>query len=305
MVNNNLLDQIGKTSLVKLDSFSPVSDVSIYGKLELLNPTGSIKDRIALKMVEGAEMRGELTAGTKIIEATSGNTGISLGMVCALKGYRCNLFMSESKSLERKYMLRYWGCELTLTSSDDPDSSIWAAREMAERGSDGIFYINQNENQDNVLAHLEGTGREIVDDLDGDVNAVVAGFGTGGTLMGIGEALREAGTGGKIVSVEPSSIDSRIEGIKNSTEGYMPTIFDAGLVDEILRIEDHDAIATSKMLARHEGIFAGISSGATVWAAVQLARKMKRGNIVAIIADRGDRYYSTSLFDEARREANP
>jgi len=305
MVHRNLLDQIGNTPLVKLESFSPDSDVSIYGKLEFLNPTGSIKDRIALRMVEDAETRGELTAGTTIIEATSGNTGISLGMVCAMKGYQCNLFMSELKSFERRYMLRYWGCELTLTSGDDPDSSIWAAKEMDEKNSDGIFYINQNENQNNVLAHLEGTGREIVDDLEGNVDAVVAGFGTGGTLMGVGAALREAGTESRVIGVEPSSIGSRIEGIKNSTEGYMPTIYDADKVDEIIRVEDIDAIATSKMLAGQEGIFAGISSGATVWAAVQLARKMKHGNIVAIIADRGDRYYSTPLFDEAREEANP
>jgi cysteine synthase len=199
-------------------------------------------------------------------------------------------------------MLRYWGCELTLTSSDDPDSSIWAAKEQAERETEGIFYINQNENPDNVLAHQEGTGREIVTDLGGDVDVVVAGFGTGGTLMGLSEAFRDAGLGARIVSAEPTVSKSAIEGIKQSGEGYMPTIYDSGCVNEIIRVEDHDAIATARLLSEQEGIFAGTSSGATVWAAMQIARKMERGNIVAIIADSAQRYFSTPLFDQARGE---
>jgi len=297
---STLLDHIGNTPLVELRRLSPTSGVSILGKLELFNPTGSIKDRTALRMIEGAEQRGELTAGMTVIEATSGNTGISLGMVCALKGYRCNFFMSESKSLERRLMLHYLGCDVTLTSSDDPDSSIWAAKEMAEQEAEGIFYINQNENPDNVLAHREGTGQEIVADLGGEVDAVVAGFGTGGTLMGISEAFQEAGVAARIVSVEPTSSKSVIEGITQSEEGYIPTIYDAARVDEIIQVADQDALATTRLLAEKEGISAGISSGATVWAAMQLARRMERGNIVAIIADSAARYFSTPLFEGAR-----
>lgn len=300
MANSNILDNIGNTPLVRLDSLCPEGDVSVFGKLEMANPTGSMKDRIALRMIEGAEERGELDSGRTVIEATSGNTGISLGMVCTVKGYRCNVLMTETKSVERRFMLRYWGCELTLTSGDDPDSSIWEAKAMAETEPEKYFYINQSENEDNILAHYEGTGPEIIKDLNGKVDAFVAGFGTGGTLMGVGRALREAGTGARLVAVEPTSLKSRIEGIKYSEEGYMPTIFDGDQIDEVVRVRDEDAIETARLLATREGIMAGISSGATVWTAVQLAKKMNRGNIVAIIADRGERYFSTPLFDGVR-----
>ncbi len=295
----NLLDTIGSTPLIRFDGLSPVPGVSIWGKLELSNPTGSIKDRIALRMIESAEERGALTRDMKVIEATSGNTGISLGMVCALKGYRCNFFMSEGKSIERRVMLRYWGCDLTLTSADDHDSAVLAAQELAAAGRDDIFYINQNENPDNTAAHREGTGREIVTALDGRVDAVVAGFGTGGTLMGCAEALNEAGVKAGVISVEPTFDESRIDGIMRSDVGYMPTIFDAGQIDEVVGVEDHDAFATTRLLARREGVFAGISSGATLFAAIELAKKMKKGNIVVIIADRAERYFSTPLFNEA------
>jgi len=298
-VHGNLLDTIGKTPLIRFDRLSPVPGVTIWGKLELNNPTGSIKDRIALRMIEGAEARGTLDRDMTIIEATSGNTGISLGMVCALKGYRCNLFMSEGKSFERRVMLRYWGCDLTLTPADDHDSAVLAAQELAASGREDIFYINQNENSDNVAAHREGTGREIVTDLDGRVDAVVAGFGTGGTLMGCAEALREAGVKAGIISVEPTFDESRIDGIMRSNIGYMPTIFDTGQIDEVVPVEDRDAFATAQLLARREGIFAGISSGATLFAAIELARRMNKGNIVVIIADRAERYFSTPLFEEA------
>ncbi len=302
-VHGNLLDSIGNTPLVRLDSLSPVPGVSIWGKLELCNPTGSIKDRIALRMIEEAEERGDLTREMTIIEATSGNTGISLGMVCALKGYRCNLLMSEAKSIERRFMLRYWGCDLTLTSADDHDSAIKAAKELAGSGRDDLFYINQNENRDNVTAHRDGTGREIVADLEGKVDAVIAGFGTGGTLMGMAEALREAGVNAPVISVEPVIDESRIDGIMRSNGGhYMPTIYNDDLVDEIMRVDDRDAIVTTQLLARQEGVFAGLSSGATVFAAVELAKRMKKGNIVAVIADRAERYFSTPLFDEAKEK---
>jgi cysteine synthase len=299
-VHGNLLDRIGNTPLVRFDNLDLDPHVAIWGKLELCNPSGSIKDRIALRMIAGAEERGELTSDMTIIEATSGNTGISLGMVSTIKGYRCNLFMSEGKSIERRMLLRYWGCDLTLTDADDHDSAILAAQALDASGRDDIFYINQNENPDNVAAHREGTGREIVTALEGQVDAVVAGFGTGGTLMGCAQALRDAGLKGRIISVEPAVDESQIDGIMRSNVGYMPTIFEADLVDEMVAVKDGDAFAAARLLALREGLMAGISSGANLHAALELAKRMKRGNIVIIIADRAERYFSTPLFDEAR-----
>jgi cysteine synthase len=302
MLSQNMLDLIGNTPLVLLDRINPNSKVSIYAKLESNNPSGSLKDRIAKYMIESAEKKGLLDPKKTIIEATSGNTGIALGMVCAVKGYKCKLFMLESKSLERRFLLRYWGAELVLTTKDDADSHIYAAKKLIAEEPDKYFYIDQNENEDNVLAHYNGTGKEIVKDLDGKVDAFIAGFGTGGVLMGVGRALKEAKTGARIISVEPGKAISKIDGLKFSGEGYTPTIYHEELIDETVRVSDEDAIETGKRLSKIEGIMGGISSGATVWAALQTAKKMDKGNIVVIIGDRGERYFSTALFDEAKKE---
>jgi len=302
---SHMFDLIGNTPLVKLNHLAPHPGVELWAKLESHNPTGSLKDRIARYMIEEAERRGELdpkNPGRTVIEATSGNTGIALGMVCAVRGYACNLLMLESKSLERRFMLRYWGAELTLTPADDADSHIWQAKQMVADSPDDYYYVDQNENEDNVLAHYHGTGAEIVAETEGRIDAFIAGFGTGGTMMGVGRALKEAGSGAALISVEPEAAISRIDGLKYSGEGYMPPIWDEALIDEIVPVPDSEAIRYGRLLARQEGILAGISSGATACAAVELARKMEHGRIVFVVGDRGERYFSTPLFDEARVE---
>ena len=297
-VHQSVLANIGNTPLIRLQRSSPNPEVEIWGKLELANPSGSLKDRIALHMIEEAERRGELEPGMTIVEATSGNTGISLGMVAAVKGYRLKLFMLESKTIERRKMLRYWGSELVLTTQDDPDSHIYGAQELIAESPESYFYINQNENPDNVTAHLQGTGAEIVDDLHGDVAAFVAGYGTGGTLMGVARHFQACGVEARIVAVEPGGEPrAKIDGLKHSSEAYQPPIYDRSLISETIEVTEDDAYAATREIATREGIIAGLSSGAGLWAAQQLAQTMDSGNIVVILGDRGERYFSTRLFD--------
>lgn len=293
-----VLDQIGSTPLVRLQRSSPNPDVHIWAKLELANPSGSLKDRIALHMIREAEKRGELEPGMTIVEATSGNTGIALGMVAAVKGYRTKLFMLENKTIERRKMLRFWGCDLQLTTQDDPDSHIYGAKELIEREPQSYFYINQNENRDNAGAHFAGTAPEIVEALDGNVDAFVAGFGTGGMLMGVAAYFREQGIDARIVAVEPGGEPrAKIDGLKHSSESYQPLIYDRSQIDETLEAPEDEAYRAAKEIAEKEGIIAGLSSGACLWAAQRVARTMDRGNLVVLFGDRGERYFSTRLFD--------
>lgn len=293
----NVLDQIGHTPLVKLERSSPNPAVTIYAKLELANPSGSLKDRIARYMIEQAEKRGELRPGMAIIEATSGNTGIALGMVAAVKGYKLKLFMLESKTIERRKLLRHWGADLELTTQDDPDSHIWGAQALAEREPASYYYINQNENEDNVWAHYHGTGREIAEELDGDVEAFVTGFGTGGSLVGVGRYFRDHGVGAEIVAVEPATSKEGIDGLKSSQEKYQPKIYDRSLVTSTETVTGPEAIAATRAIAREEGILAGISSGAQLVAARRVASRMESGNVVVLFCDRGERYFSTPVFE--------
>ena len=293
-----VLDQIGNTPLVRLQRSSPNPDVQIWAKLELANPSGSLKDRIALHMIQRAEERGELRPGMTIVEATSGNTGIALGMVAAVKGYDLKLFMLENKTLERRKLLLYWGTDLVLTTQDDPDSHIYGAKEIIERQPDRCFYINQNENPDNVGAHRTGTGPEITQALDGKIDAFVAGFGTGGLLMGMASHFREQGVGARMVAVEPGGEPrAKIDGLKHSSETYQPLIYDRSAIDETLEAPEDETYRVTREIATQEGILAGLSSGACLWAAQQVARRMDRGNVVVLFADRGERYFSTRLFD--------
>ncbi len=295
---STLLDAIGETPLVLLGRSSPNPNVKIWAKLELANPSGSLKDRIALFMIEQAEKRGELRPGMTIVEATSGNTGIALGMVAAVKGYRLKLFMLENKTLERRKMLRYWGADLVLTSKDDPDSHIFGAQQLIADHPESYFYINQNENDDNVEAHSRGTAAEILRDLDGDVTAFVSGFGTGGTLMGIARRFRADGIDARVVAVEPGGEPrAKIDGLKHSSEAYQPLIYDRSLITQTIEVPEEDAYRTTREIARREGMIAGLSSGASLWAAQQLAGQLERGNIVVVLGDRGERYFSTRLFD--------
>jgi cysteine synthase len=298
MGNHSLLATIGNTPLIQLQRSSPNPNVTIWAKLELANPSGSLKDRIALHMIEAAEARGELEPGVTIVEATSGNTGIALGMVAAVKGYPLKLFMLENKTVERRKMLRYWGADLVLTTKDDPDSHIFGAQALIAAEPQNYFYINQNENRDNIIAHSQGTGAEILTQLDGDVAAFVSGFGTGGTLMGVAQYFRQQGVEGKIVAVEPGGEPrAKIDGLKHSSEAYQPLIYDRELIDQTIEVAEDDAYETTRQIARQEGVIAGLSSGAALWAAQQLATSMDGGNIVVIFGDRGERYFSTRLFD--------
>jgi cysteine synthase len=295
----DILAYVGKTPIIELKRSSPNPDVKIWAKLELCNPTGSLKDRIALFMIEQAEKRGELRPGMTIIEATSGNTGIALGMAATVKGYKLKLFMLESKTIERRKMLRFWGADLVLTTKDDPDSHIYGAQELIAAEPDKYFYINQNENEDNILAHIEGTGGEIATQLDGRVDAFVAGFGTGGTLMGVSRYFQEQGIGARICAVEPGGEPrAKIDGLKHSSEAYQPLIYDRELIHETIEVPEDETYRTTREIASKEGVIAGLSSGASLWAAQQLAQRMDKGNIVVIFGDRGERYFSTKLFSD-------
>jgi len=294
-----LLDLIGNTPLVELRSFSKNPSVKIFAKLELMNPSGSLKDRIAKYMIESAEATGKLTSGKTIIEASSGNTGISLSMVGSLKGYRTKIFMPESKSIERRIMMRMWGAELILTPRNNPHSHIEAAKELSTNTTD-YFYIDQNENQDNVLAHYHHTAAEILEQMPGSIDAVIAGIGTGGTIMGVGRRLKEANSKTQVVAVQPAEGISKIEGLLHLDGSYVPGICDLSLIDKNIYVEDPNAIETACKLALQEGIFAGISSGAVLYAALSLAETMEKGQIVIILGDRGERYLSTDLCLHAR-----
>jgi len=294
----DLLALIGNTPLIRLRRSSPNLSVQIWAKLELSNPSGSLKDRIALFMIEEAERRGELRPGMTIIEATSGNTGIALGMVAAVKGYKLKLFMLENKTIERRKMLRYWGADLVLTSKEDPDSHIWGAQAQIAEDPESFFYINQNENPDNVTAHSLGTAGETARQLDGKIDDFVAGFGTGGTLMGAAQYFQDQGIGARIVAVEPGGEPrAKIDGLKHSSEAYQPPIYDRQFLDRTIEVPEDAAYETTLQIARREGVIAGLSSGACLWAAQQMAAEMDSGNIVVLFGDRGERYFSTRLFD--------
>jgi cysteine synthase len=296
--HTDLLALIGNTPLIRLQRSSPNPSVQILAKLELSNPSGSLKDRIALYMIEEAERRGELRPGMTIIEATSGNTGIALGMVAAVKGYKLKLFMLENKTIERRKMLRYWGADLVLTSKEDPDSHIWGAQAQIAEDPESFFYINQNENPDNVTAHSLGTAGETARQLDGKIDAFVAGFGTGGTLMGAAQYFQEQGIGARIVAVEPGGEPrAKIDGLKHSSEAYQPPIYDRRSLDSTIEVPEDAAYETTLQSARREGVIAGLSSGACLWAAQQMATEMDSGNVVVLFGDRGERYFSTRLFD--------
>ena len=293
----DVLSTIGNTPLVQLRRSSPNPKVEIWAKLELANPTGSLKDRIAKHMIEQAEAAGQLRPGMTIVEATSGNTGIALGMVAAVKGYALELYMLETKTIERRKLLRYWGAELKLTTGADPDSHIWGARQRAEDAPEQVFYINQNENPENVRAHQLGIGRELVEQTGGRVDAFVTGFGTGGCLMGVAAAFEAAGVEAAVVAVEPASSREGIDGLKFGEEAYQPPIYDRSRIRRTIRVRGEDAIATTKAIAKTEGIIAGISSGAQLWAAQRLAEEMDQGRIVVAFCDRGERYFSTPVFE--------
>jgi len=293
---HNILDLIGNTPLVEIRTLNPNKKVKIYAKLEGTNPGGSVKDRTALYMIERAEERGDLTAGKTILEATSGNTGIGLALVAAVKGYNLTLAMSESASEERKKILKAMGAHLHLTPANlGTDGAIEVAYEMLREDPERYFATDQFNTEDNVMAHYYGTAEEIWRQTDQKVTMVVATLGTSGTVMGISRRLKEYNKDIKIIGVEPY-LHHKIQGLKNMKESYRPGIFDRKRLDEKINILDEDAFEMARTLARTEGLFVGMSSGAAMHVALEKARSMEEGLIVVIFPDSGERYLSTPLF---------
>jgi len=293
---SSIIDSIGNTPLVEITRLNPNKKVKILAKIESANPGGSIKDRTALFMIEGAEKRGDLTAGKIILEATSGNTGIGLAMIAAVKGYKLFLTMSESASEERKKILRAYGAELYFTPANQgTDGAIELAYKMLRENPDKYYCTDQFNNEDNIAAHYYGTGQEIWEQTDGAVTMVVASLGTTGTAMGVSQRLKELKPEIKVIGVEPY-LQHKIQGLKNMRESYRPGIFDRRKIDEKVNIFDEDAFAMARRLAREEGIMVGMSSGAAMFIAVQKALQLQEGVVVVIFPDSGERYLSTELY---------
>lgn len=303
VVHASVLELIGGTPMVRLGRVIPEGSATVLGKLENLNPGGSVKDRIALAMIETAERAGLVRPGDTIIEPTSGNTGIGLALVCAVKGYRLVLTMPEDMSLERRRLLERYGVELVLTPAiEGMTGAVTAANELVGTHP-GYFMPQQFENPANPEVHYQTTGREILGATGGQIDAFVAGVGTGGTITGVGRLLREEiGAAVQIVAVEParspvlSGGRPGMHGIQGIGASFVPGVLDRGIYDEVMRIEDRDAMAMSRRLAREEGMLAGISAGANVFAARKVAERLGSGKtVVTIICDTGERYLSVNM----------
>ena len=303
-IHQNVAGTIGRTPLVRLRRVGGELPAEIAVKLEYFNPLGSVKDRIAAAMIDDAERRGQITADTLIVEPTSGNTGIGLAFVCATRGYRLCLTMPETMSVERQKLLRHLGAELVLTPGAQ---GMGGAIEQAHRlvaETDGAFMPNQFANPANPKIHRETTAEEIWADTDGRVDILVAGVGTGGTITGIGGALKEKHPGFRCVAVEPAASPVLSGGEKGPHKiqgigaGFVPEVLDRSLIDEVVTVTDENAFETARRLADHEGILCGISSGAAVWAAIQVASRPENAGkrIVTILPSTGERYLSTDLF---------
>ena len=297
----SVLDLIGNTSLVRLNRVVPEGAAEVLGKLEAQNPAGSVKDRIALSMIEAAERAGAIKPGDTLVEPTSGNTGIGLAMVCACRGYRLVLTMPEDMSTERRRLLERLGAELVLTPAiEGMTGSVYAAQELVEQR--GYFMPQQFENEANPEIHRRTTGPEIMDATGGQLDAFVAGVGTGGTITGVGEVLRAADVEARIVAVEPERAPvlqggrAGLHGIQGIGASFVPGVLNQEIYDEIIAVRDEDAFDMTARLAREEGLLVGISSGANVWAAIQVARELGSGKrVVTILCDTGERYLSVSL----------
>ncbi len=295
MLTDNILDLIGNTPLIQLKG------ERIFAKAEFLNPGGSIKDRVALAMLEGAERDGRLKPGCVIVEPTSGNTGIGITLVGRLKGYRVCIVMPENMSAERKKLIKALGGELILTPAEE--SIMGAVNKVKEiQASDpNVFVPQQFENPDNPRVHYEETARELWRQMGGNIDCFVAGVGSGGTLQGVGKFLKEHKPNVRIVAVEPKNVSALLghepglHQIQGIGDGFIPPILDVSIVDEVVEVTDEDAIETTRALGRDYGLLVGISSGANVWAARIMAQKIS-GNIATVLPDRAERYFSTSLM---------
>ena len=295
MLTDNILDLIGNTPLIRL------KDSLIFAKAEFLNPGGSIKDRVALSLIEGGERDRRLRPGAVIVEPTSGNTGIGVALVGRLKGYTVKIVMPDNMSEERKKLIRALGADLVLTPAAESLPGAVREVERMQREDERVFVPQQFKNPDNPRVHYEETAHELWRQMTGRVDAFVAGVGSGGTLQGIGRYLREHKPEVKIIAVEPKNVSALLghepglHQIQGIGDGFVPDILDVSLIDDVIEVSDEDAINTTKELGHHNGLLVGISSGANVWAARQLARTVK-GNIATVLPDRAERYFSTALL---------
>ncbi|MCL2806609.1 MAG: cysteine synthase family protein [Coriobacteriia bacterium] len=293
---DTILDTIGNTPLVRINALNPNPQVELYAKIEGFNPTGSIKDRIALKMLEQAQADGILDEGKIIIEATSGNTGIALAMIGAVKGFRVQIVMSSAVSIERQKMIKAFGAEIILTAADlGTDGAILKTKELVEANPELYFNPNQFSNVYNKIAHYKTTAEEIWEQTNGRITHFVSALGTSGTLMGVGMMLKERNPSVRIIEAQPV-LGHYIQGLKSLAEAIVPEIYDITEIDDSILIDTDEAYEMARRIVQEEGIFVGMSSGAAMLAAVREIEKLSSGVMVVILPDRGEKYLSTDLF---------
>lgn len=298
MVKNNILETIGNTPMVRINSLCPNPNVNIYAKLEGFNPTGSIKDRIALQMIERAEQEGRLSKGKIIIEPTSGNTGIGLAIAGIVKGYPIEIVMSEAVSVERRKIIRSYGGKIILTpASEGTDGAIRRARQIVAENPDKYFMPDQFSNSNNYLTHYENTAIEIWQQTEGKIDYLVCAVGTSGTIMGISKFLKQLKPSIKVVCAHPIK-GHYIQGLKNMEEAIVPAIYNPARIDNQIMIESEEAITMARQIILKEGIYVGMSSGAALLAAIRTAETIESGNIVVIFPDRAEKYLSTKMFED-------
>jgi S-sulfo-L-cysteine synthase (O-acetyl-L-serine-dependent) len=297
-MNETILDLIGNTPIVKINRLNPNKKATIYAKIEGNNPTGSIKDRIALSMIRQAELAGTLKKGKTIIEPTSGNTGVALAMIGVVKGYEVEIVMSDAVSVERIQMIKAYGGKVTLTDGKlGTDGAINKARELARQNPDKYFMPDQFSNLYNKIAHYRTTGEEIWKQTNGRIDYFVSSLGTSGTIMGVGQVLKEHNPNIQVVCAHPVK-GHYIQGLKNMEEAIVPSIYDPSKIDITIMVETEVAYDMARQIVKQEGIFVGMSSGAAMYAASETAKRIESGMIVVIFPDRGEKYLSTKLFKE-------
>jgi cysteine synthase B len=298
MIHENILETIGNTPIIRINKLNPNKNVIICAKIEGFNPSGSIKDRIALKMIEQAEAEGSLVMGKTIIEPTSGNTGIGLAMIGKMKGYDVEIVISKAVSVERIKMIKAFGAKVTLTEAElGTDGAIIKAKELIKASPEKYFMPDQFSNNYNKIAHYKTTGEEIWKQTNGKITHFVSALGTSGTIMGVGKALKENNPAIKIICAHPVK-GHYIQGLKSMEEAIVPAIYDPSKIDETIMVETEIAYEMARQIIKKEGIFVGMSSGAAMFAALEVAKKINSGMIVVIFPDSGEKYLSTNLFME-------